>query len=42
MSADAFVVEDLPEASEIVLKGGQALLSEEMKSRIRVVGDDDD
>ena len=42
MSADAFVVEDLPDRSEIVLKGGQALLSEEMKSRIRVVGDDDD
>jgi hypothetical protein len=42
MSADAFVVGDLPNDSEIVLKGGQALLSEEMKSRIRVVGDDDD
>ena len=42
MSADAFVVEDLPDGSEIVLAGGQALLSEEMKSRIRVVGDDDD
>jgi hypothetical protein len=42
MSADAFVVEDLPDGSEIVLRGGQALLSEEMKSRIRVVGDDDD
>ncbi|MEE7505615.1 efflux RND transporter periplasmic adaptor subunit [Methylobacterium mesophilicum] len=42
MSADAFVVEDLPDRSEIVLRGAQALLSEEMKSRIRVVGDDDD
>ncbi|WCS23029.1 efflux RND transporter periplasmic adaptor subunit [Methylobacterium sp. NMS14P] len=42
MSADAFVVEDLPDGSEIVLRGAQALLSEEMKSRIRVVGDDDD
>ncbi|WP_457106257.1 efflux RND transporter periplasmic adaptor subunit [Methylobacterium sp. P5_C11] len=42
MSADAFVVEDLPDGGEIVLRGGQALLSEEMKSRIRVVGDDDD
>ena len=27
---------------EIVLKGGQALLSEEFKSQIRVSGDDDD
>ena len=42
MSADAFVVGDLPDGGEIVLRGGQALLSEEMKSRIRVVGDDDD
>jgi len=42
MSADAFVVGDLPDGSEIVLRGGQALLSEEMKNRIRVVGDDDD
>ncbi|SEH59222.1 hypothetical protein SAMN02799636_03057 [Methylobacterium sp. 275MFSha3.1] len=42
MSADAFVVEDLADGSEIVLRGAQALLSEEMKSRIRVVGDDDD
>jgi hypothetical protein len=42
MSADSFVVEDLPDRTEIVLRGGQALLSEEMKSRIRVVGDDDD
>jgi hypothetical protein len=42
MSADAFVVQDLPDGCEIVLRGGQALLSEEMKSRIRVVGDDDD
>ncbi|MCJ2087463.1 efflux RND transporter periplasmic adaptor subunit [Methylobacterium sp. E-005] len=42
MSADSFVVEDLPDGAEIVLRGGQALLSEEMKSRIRVVGDDDD
>ncbi|MDP4005555.1 efflux RND transporter periplasmic adaptor subunit [Methylobacterium sp. NEAU K] len=42
MSADAFVVEDLPGGSEIVLKGGQALLSEEMKGQIRVAGDDDD
>jgi hypothetical protein len=42
LSADAFVVEDLPDGSEIVLKGGQALLSEEMKGQIRVAGDDDD
>ncbi len=42
MSADSFVVPDLPDGAEIVLRGGQALLSEEMKSRIRVVGDDDD
>lgn len=42
MSDDAFVVEDLPGGAEIVLTGGQALLSEEMRSRIRVSGDDDD
>ncbi|MCJ2068095.1 efflux RND transporter periplasmic adaptor subunit [Methylobacterium sp. J-030] len=42
MSADSFVVEDLPDGAEIVLRGGQALMSEEMKGRIRVVGDDDD
>ncbi|MDF2599905.1 MAG: hypothetical protein K0Q54_2728 [Methylobacterium brachiatum] len=42
LSADAFVVEDLPDGTEIVLKGGQALLSEEMKGQIRVSGDDDD
>jgi hypothetical protein len=42
MSADSFVVEDLPDGSEIVLSGAQALLSEELRSRIRVVGDDDD
>lgn len=42
MSADSFIVEDLPDGSEIVLSGAQALLSEELRSRIRVVGDDDD
>jgi hypothetical protein len=42
MSADSFVVEDLPDKSEIVVAGAQALLSEELRSRIRVVGDDDD
>ncbi|MFC6789077.1 efflux RND transporter periplasmic adaptor subunit [Methylobacterium komagatae] len=42
MSADGFVVADLPEEGEIVLSGAQALLSEEMRSRVRVVGDDDD
>ncbi|MCJ2013546.1 efflux RND transporter periplasmic adaptor subunit [Methylobacterium sp. J-076] len=42
MSADGFVQEDLPDGSEIVLAGAQALLSEELRSRIRVVGDDDD
>ena len=42
MSEDAYVVEDLPDGAEIVLKGAQALLSEEMKSQIRVSGDDDD
>lgn len=42
LSADSFVVEDLPDGSEIVLRGGQALLSEEMKGQIRVSGDDDD
>jgi hypothetical protein len=42
MSADSFVVEDLTGDTEIVLSGAQALLSEELRSRIRVVGDDDD
>ncbi|ACA18088.1 conserved hypothetical protein [Methylobacterium sp. 4-46] len=41
MSADTFVVAGLPEETEIVLRGAQALLSEEMKSQIRVSGDDD-
>jgi hypothetical protein len=41
-SADSFVVEDLRGDTEIVLSGAQALLSEELRSRIRVVGDDDD
>ncbi len=40
--ADGFVVADLPEEGEIVLSGAQALLSEEIRSRVRVVGDDDD
>lgn len=33
MSADAYVVEDLPGGTEIVLAGAQALLSEEMKGQ---------
>ena len=42
MSDDSYVVEGLPDGTEIVLRGGQALLSEELKSQIRVAGDDDD
>lgn len=42
MSADAYVVEDLPGDSEIVLTGAQALLSEEMKSQLSVSGGADD
>lgn len=42
MSADAFVVEDLPGGTEIVLSGAQALLSEEMKSQLQVSGGVDD
>ncbi|MGY2049792.1 efflux RND transporter periplasmic adaptor subunit [Methylobacterium sp. JK268] len=41
IAADAFVVAGLPEETEIVLRGAQALLSEEMKAQIRVSGDDD-
>jgi hypothetical protein len=42
MSADAYVVEDLPGGTEIVLAGAQALLSEEMKSQLQVSGGVDD
>ena len=42
MSADAYVVEDLPGETEIVLTGAQALLSEEMKSLLSVSGGVDD
>ncbi|AWN39091.1 multidrug transporter [Methylobacterium radiodurans] len=42
MSNDSYVVEGLSDGAEIVLRGGQALLSEEFKSQIRVSGDDDD
>lgn len=42
MSDDSYVVEDLPGESEIVLKGAQALLSEEMKSQLTVSGGADD
>ncbi|MFE1600004.1 efflux RND transporter periplasmic adaptor subunit [Methylobacterium sp. ID0610] len=41
MSDDSFVVAGLPDETEIVLRGAQALLSEEMKSQLRVSGDDD-
>ena len=41
MADDTFVVAGLPEETEIVQRGAQALLSEEMKSQIRVSGDDD-
>nr|WP_085984980.1 multidrug transporter [Methylobacterium nodulans] len=41
MSDDTFVVAGLPDETEIVLRGAQALLSEEMKNQIRVSGDDD-
>lgn len=42
MSADAYVVEDLPGDTEIVLRGAQALLSEEMKAQLQVSGGADD
>lgn len=42
LSDDAYVVEDLPDGSEIVLKGAQGLLSEEMKSQLTVSGGVDD
>jgi hypothetical protein len=42
MSADSYVVEDLPGGTEIVLVGAQALLSEEMKSQLQVSGGVDD
>jgi hypothetical protein len=42
MSADAYVVEDLPDRTEIVLRGAQALLSEEMKAQLQVSGGVDD
>nr|WP_246696768.1 efflux RND transporter periplasmic adaptor subunit [Methylobacterium planeticum] len=42
MSDDAYVVGDLPGETEIVLKGAQALLSEEMKSLLQVSGGADD
>ncbi|WP_431311082.1 efflux RND transporter periplasmic adaptor subunit [Methylobacterium nigriterrae] len=42
MSDDAYVVEDLAGGTEIVLRGAQALLSEEMKSLLQVSGGADD
>ncbi len=42
MSDDAYVVEDLPGGTEIVLRGAQALLSEEMKAQLQVSGGADD
>ena len=42
ISDDAYVVEDLTGETEIVLKGAQALLSEEMKSLLQVSGGADD
>ncbi|MDR7039042.1 hypothetical protein J2X36_003815 [Methylobacterium sp. BE186] len=42
MADDAYVVEDLTGETEIVLRGGQALLSEEMKSLLQVSGGVDD
>ncbi len=42
MSADSYVIEDLPDRTEIVLRGAQALLSEEMKAQLQVSGGVDD
>ncbi|MCJ2036115.1 efflux RND transporter periplasmic adaptor subunit [Methylobacterium sp. J-068] len=42
MSADAYVVEDLPGGTEIVVAGAQALLSEEMRSQSQASGGVDD
>ncbi|MGU3540886.1 efflux RND transporter periplasmic adaptor subunit [Methylobacterium sp. A54F] len=42
MADDAYVVEDLSGENEIVLRGAQALLSEEMKSLLQVSGGADD
>lgn len=42
MADDSYVVEDLPGGTEIVLRGGQALLSEEMKAQLQVSGGVDD
>lgn len=42
MADDAYVVEDLSESTEIVLRGAQALLSEEMKAQLQVSGGADD
>lgn len=42
MADDAYVVEDLPGGTEIVLRGAQALLSEELKSQLQVSGGADD
>lgn len=38
MADDAYVVDDLPGGTEIVLRGAQALLSEEMKAQLQVSG----
>jgi hypothetical protein len=40
ISDDDFVVPDIPSGSEIVVRGAQALLSEEAKGELR--GDDND
>lgn len=42
LSADAFVLDDLGDAAEIVVTGPQAVLSEELKSQIQASGETDD
>lgn len=41
VSDDDYVVRDIPAGSEIVMRGAQVLLSEEAKSELRDVGDND-
>jgi multidrug efflux pump subunit AcrA (membrane-fusion protein) len=41
VSDDDYVVRDIPPGSEIVMRGAQAILSEEAKSELRGAGDND-
>jgi len=42
ISADRFVIDDLPEGADIVVTGAQAVLSEELKGQTQAAGDADD